>query len=74
MMCNRILLLIGLFLVSCFFLSVVQVFVLFDFFCMDCLEFDMNCLDGCGMYLVYYINICFGEKLVFDVGEESSWE
>ena len=41
---------------------------------MDRLEFDMNRPDGRGTYLVYHINIRPGEKLVFDVGEESSRE
>lgn len=74
MMRNRIPLLIGLFLASCFSLSAAQVFVLFDPSCMDRLEFDMNRPDGRGTYLAYHINIRSGEKLVFDVGEESSRE
>ncbi|MEL7246897.1 MAG: LysM peptidoglycan-binding domain-containing protein [Bacteroidota bacterium] len=74
MMRNRIPLLFGLLLAFSMTLNAAQVFVLFDPACMDRLEFDMNRPDGRGTYLVYHINIRPGEKLVFDVGEESSRE
>ncbi len=74
MMRNRIPLLFGLLLACSMTLNAAQVFVLFDPACMDRLEFDMNRPDGRGTYLVYHINIRPGEKLVFDVGEESSRE
>lgn len=73
-MYNRIPLLFGLLLAFGMTLNAAQVFVLFDPACMDRLEFDMNRPDGSGTYLVYHINIRSGEKLVFDVGEESSRE
>lgn len=71
---SRIPLLFGVLLASCLTLSAAQVFVLFDPACMDRLEFDMNRPDGRGTYLAYHINIRSGEKLVFDIGEESSRE
>ncbi len=71
---SRIPMLIGVLLASCLTLSAAQVYVLFDAVCMDRLEFDMTRPDGRGTYLAYHVNIRSGEKLVFDVGEESSRE
>jgi LysM repeat protein len=67
-------LLFGLLLALSISLSAAQVFVLFDPSCMDRLEFDMNRPAGKGEYLVYHVNIRSGEKLILDIGEESSRE
>lgn len=67
-------LLFGLLLALSISLSAAQVFVLFDPSCMDRLEFDMNRPAGKGDYLVYHVNIRSGEKLILDIGEESSRE
>ena len=74
MMSKRTSTLFGLLLALSFSLSAAQVFVLFDPSCMDRLEFDMNRPAANGDYLVYHVNIRSGEKLILDVGEESSRE
>ncbi len=74
MMRNRIPLLLGLFMALSISLTAAQVFILFDPACMDRLEYDMSRPDGKGDYLVYHVNIRSGEKLILEVGEESSRE
>lgn len=74
MMRKKIPLLLGLFMVLSISLTAAQVFILFDPACMDRLEYDMTRPDGKGDYLVYHVNIRSGEKLILEVGEESSRE
>lgn len=74
MMRNKIPLLLGLFMALSVSLTAAQVFILFDPACMDRLEYDMTRPDGKGDYLVYHVNIRSGEKLILEVGEESSRE
>lgn len=74
MMRKKIPLLLGLFMALSISLTAAQVFILFDPACMDRLEYDMTRPDGKGDYLVYHVNIRSGEKLILEVGEESSRE
>jgi len=74
MMRKKIPLLLGLFMALSVSLTAAQVFILFDPACMDRLEYDMTRPDGKGDYLVYHVNIRSGEKLILEVGEESSRE
>ncbi len=74
MMRNKIPLLLSLFMALSVSLTAAQVFILFDPACMDRLEYDMTRPDGKGDYLVYHVNIRSGEKLILEVGEESSRE
>lgn len=51
-----------------------RLFILFDPSCMDRLDYDLVRPEGKADYITYHVNIQSGEKLILEVGPESSNE